>query len=157
MQTFCGLPWSWPNNKTTPISAHLMYLIWVMYKVLASHMLQGNFATEKVTSLKNEAHLIEPSTFSPQKNACLVKRERSTEVKATSEYIMDFTDYHKTKGKTLISCINMMTAMVNISSLCINMNTIITTTCSSNVLQPILCQILLNFVSIVNNPDWVHW
>jgi hypothetical protein len=26
--------------------------IWVMLKVLASHMLQGNFATEKVTSLK---------------------------------------------------------------------------------------------------------
>jgi hypothetical protein len=37
--------------------------IWVMLKVLASHVLQGNFATGKVTSLKNEAHLIEPSTF----------------------------------------------------------------------------------------------
>ncbi len=27
-------------------------LIWVMSKILASHMLQGNFATEKVTSLE---------------------------------------------------------------------------------------------------------
>ncbi len=30
--------------------------IWVMSKILASHMLQGNFATEKVTSLKIEAN-----------------------------------------------------------------------------------------------------
>jgi hypothetical protein len=48
-------------------------------------MLQGNFATKKVTNLKNEAHLIEPPTFLSQKNACLVKRERSTKVKATLE------------------------------------------------------------------------
>jgi hypothetical protein len=58
-----------------------------MSKVLVSHMLQGNFATKtkKFTRLENEAHLIKPSTFLflPQKNACLVKRERSTEVKAT--------------------------------------------------------------------------
>jgi hypothetical protein len=37
------------------------------------------------------------------------------------------------------------------------MNTIITTICSSNKPQPILHQILLNFVTIVNNPDWVRW
>jgi hypothetical protein len=30
--------------------------IWVMSKILASHMLQGNFATKKVTSLKIEAN-----------------------------------------------------------------------------------------------------
>jgi hypothetical protein len=67
-----------------------------------SHMLQRNFATEKVASFKNEAHSIEPSAFLPQKNACLFECERSTEVKATLENVMDFTNSHKTTGKTAI-------------------------------------------------------
>ncbi len=104
--------------------------IWIMSKVLASHMLQGNFATQKVISLKNEAHSIEPSAFLLQKNACLVECERSTEVKATLENVMDFTNSQKTKGKTAISCIGTMTSLVNFSSLCISMNTIIIAICS---------------------------
>jgi hypothetical protein len=127
-----------------------------MLKVLVSHMIKGNFATEKVTSLQNEANLIAPSALLPQKNASIVKPERSTEVKDTLENVMDITNSHKIKRKTAISCIGMMTSMVDFSSLCININMIITAICSSNEPQPILCQILLNFVAIVNNPDWVH-
>ncbi len=37
------------------------------------------------------------------------------------------------------------------------MDTIITAICSNNGPQPILRQTLLNFVAIVNNPDWVRW
>jgi hypothetical protein len=48
-------------------------LIWVMSKILASHMLKGNFATKKVTSLKLEANSVEPSAFLPQRNKVLVK------------------------------------------------------------------------------------
>jgi hypothetical protein len=70
---------------------------------------------------------------------------------------MDFADSHKTKGKTAIACIGTMHSMVEFSSLCINMDTIITTICSNDEPQPLLCQILLNFVAIVSNPDWVNW
>jgi hypothetical protein len=70
---------------------------------------------------------------------------------------VDFADSHKTKGKTAIACIGTMHSMVDFSSLCINMDTIITTICFNDEPQPILCQILLNFVAIVNNPDWVRW
>jgi hypothetical protein len=66
---------------------------------------------------------------------------------------MIFINSHKTKGKTAISHIGTMTSMVNFSNLCINMNTIITAICSSNKPRPILCQILLKFVVIVNNPN----
>jgi hypothetical protein len=115
------------------------------------------FATEKVTSVKIEANLIEPSAFLPQRNKCLVEQELTSKVKATSENIMDFADSHKTKGKTAIACISTMFFMVDFSNLCINMDTIITTICSNDEPQPILCQILLNFNTIVNNPDWVRW
>jgi hypothetical protein len=129
----------------------------VMSKILVSHMLQGNFATKKVTSLELKANSVEPSAFLPQRNKVLVDRELSSEVKATSENVMDFADSHKTKGKTTIACIGTMQSMVDFSSLCINMDTIITAICSNNRPQPIFHQILLNFVAIVNNPDWVCW
>jgi hypothetical protein len=128
-----------------------------MPKILASHMLQGNFATEKVTSLKIKANAVEPSAFLPRKNKNLVKQELSNEVKATSENVMDFANSHKTKGKTAITCIGTMHSVVDFSSLCINMDTNTTDICSNDEPQPMLCQILLNFVAIVNNnnPDWI--
>jgi hypothetical protein len=58
---------------------------WVMSKVLATHVYQGNFATEKVTNLELEANLIKPSAFLSQKNAFLVEGKRKSEVKATME------------------------------------------------------------------------
>jgi hypothetical protein len=70
---------------------------------------------------------------------------------------MDFANSHKTKGKTAIACIGSMHSMVEFSSLCINMDTIITDICSNDEPQQILCQILLNFAPIINNPDWVCW
>ncbi len=92
--------------------------IQVMLKVLASHILEENFATEKVTSLELKANSIEPSAFLPQKNACLVEHEKNNKVKVTLENVVDlFSDSHKTKGKTAISCIGTMTSMTDFSTL----------------------------------------
>jgi hypothetical protein len=128
-----------------------------MSKILASHMLQGNFATEKDTSLKIEADSVEPSAFLPHRTKVLVKQELSCKVKATSENVMDFAYSHKNKEKTEIACIGTIHSMVDFSSLCINMDRIITTICFNDEPQPILHQIFLNFVAIINNPDWVRW
>jgi hypothetical protein len=96
---------------------------------------------------------VEPSAFLPQRNKILVEQELLSEVKATSENVMDFTNSHKTEGKTAIACIGTMQSMVDFSSLCINMDAIITAICSNDGPQPIFRHILLNFVAIVNNPD----
>jgi hypothetical protein len=93
-----------------------------MSKILASHMLQGNFATKKVTSLELKANSVEPSAFLPQRNKVFVKQELSSEVKATSENAMDFANLLKTKGKTAIACIGTMQSMVDFSSICINLH-----------------------------------
>jgi hypothetical protein len=108
------------------------FLIRVMSKILASHMLQGNFTTKKVTSLELEANSVEPSTFLSQKNKVLVEQELLNEVKATTENVMDFADSHKTKGRTVIACIGTMQPMMDFSSLCINMDMIITAICSND-------------------------
>jgi hypothetical protein len=99
---------------------------------------------------------VELSTFLPQRNKVLVKQELLSEVKATSENVMDFANSHKTKGKTAIAHIGTMQSMVDFSSFCINMDTIITAICSNDGPHSIFRQILLNFVAIVNNPDWVR-
>ncbi len=109
-----------------------------MSKILAYHMIQGNFATEKVTSLKIEANSVELSAFLPQRNKVLVKQELLNKVKATSENIMDFTGSHKTKEKAAIARIGTMHSMVDSSSLCINMDMIINAICSNDEPQPIL-------------------
>jgi hypothetical protein len=79
-----------------------------MSKVLASPMLQGNFATENVTSLELGATLMEPSAYLPQKNACLVEHEKNNKMRALLRNVMDFSNSHKTKRKTAISCIGTM-------------------------------------------------
>jgi hypothetical protein len=78
-------------------------------------------------------------------------------MKATSKNVMDFTDSHRTKGKTAITCIGSMQNLTDFSSLCINMNTVITAICSNKEPQPVLCQILFNFVFVINNLEWVRW
>ncbi len=45
--------------------------IQVMSKILAPHMLQGNFASKKVTTLELKANSVEPSAFLPQRNKVL--------------------------------------------------------------------------------------
>ena len=70
---------------------------------------------------------------------------------------MGFANSHKTTRKTAIACIRTMQNMMDFSSLFINMGTIITAICSNYEPQPILWQILLKFVSIVNNLEWVRW
>jgi hypothetical protein len=135
----------------------LLVLISVIPKAFASQTLQGNFATEKVTSLELEANSVEPSVVLPQRNKCLIDQELINEMKATSKNFMDFADSRKTIGKTAIARIGTMRNMTDFSSLCINMDTIITAICSNKEPQPILWQILLKFVSIINYPEWVHW
>ena len=141
----------WTNIRSSQISIKLIS------KALASHMLQGNFATEKVTSLEHETEKVEPSAFLPQKNKCLIDREASTENRATNENVMDIIDSQKSTRKTAIARIGTMTDITDFSSLCINMDTVISAICASEEPQPIFRQILMNFVSLINNPDWAKW
>jgi hypothetical protein len=94
----------------------LLVSIRVISKALASQIHQGNYSTEKVTSLKLEANSVEPSVFLPQKNTCLNHRNLINEMKVTSKNIMDFADTHTMKGKTAITHIGSMQNLTNFSS-----------------------------------------
>ena len=63
----------WTNIRSSQISIKLLS------KTLASHMLQGYFTTEKVTSLEHKTEKVAPSALLPQKNKGLVDRELTTE------------------------------------------------------------------------------
>jgi hypothetical protein len=64
-------------------------------KATALHLLQGNLATEGVTSLNNEAKSINLSLFLPQQNTFIFDREHSNNLAAHSENNMDIADAHK--------------------------------------------------------------
>jgi hypothetical protein len=94
-------------------------------------MLQGNFATEKVTSHEHKAEKVEPSAFLPQKNKSLIEN------RATNENVMNIIDSQKSTCKTAIACIGTMTDTTDFSSLCINMDTVISAICTSDELSSI--------------------
>ncbi len=119
--------------------------------------MQGNLATEGVTSLNNESSSIDLSLFLPQQNTSMINRERSNNLTACSENNMDIADAHKSKTIVAITRIGTMVDMTDFSSLCINYDTIISAIIDSTRPQPLYCQILLKFVNLLNNPDFDTW
>ncbi len=82
-------------------------------KALASHLLLGNLATNRVTNTHNEANAdaVDPSVFLPQRNLTLVKEQQTKDQNSHSELGMDVQDSHKTKISTRIACIGAITNM----------------------------------------------
>ena len=72
-------------------------------KTLAIHVLSGNFATDRVSTLNNEANSIDPSAFLPQRNTCMVKQECIRDMITNTNKRMDVLDTHKSKAKTSIA------------------------------------------------------
>jgi hypothetical protein len=138
------------------IKSRLISIVFIN-KATALHLLQGNLATDGVTSLNNEANSIDLSLFLPQCNPSLINRERSNDLTACSVNNMDIADAHKSKTNILITRIGIIVDMTDFSSLCINCDTIISAIVDSSGPQPLYQQILLKFVNLMNNPDFGTW
>ncbi len=151
------------NTCTTAKELDLMnirsclILIVFINKATALHLLQGNLATDGVTSLNNEANSIDLSLFLPQRNPSMFDRERSNNLTAHSENNMDIAHAHKSKTNVAITQIGTMVNMTDFSSLCINCDTIISAIVNSSGSQPLYQQILLKFINLMNNPDFDTW
>ena len=126
-------------------------------KAACTHILQGNFATEGVQSLNNEANAVDPSLFLPQRNTCMLDKERTKDQLARSENSMDISDTHKSKINVAITRIGTMVDMPDFSSLCINCDTVVAAMISAEGPQPLWRQFLLKFVTLLNNPDFDAW
>jgi hypothetical protein len=106
-------------------------------KTIAGHLLQGNFATDRVTTLNNEANSTNTSAFLPQQNSCMVEQEHLKDMISKTKNSMDVLDAHKSKAKTSIAGIGSMSSVANFTSLCINMDSIITAITTADSLSPI--------------------
>ncbi len=83
------------------LSIRLKYLtIQIVGKTLTAHMLSGNFTTDRVTTLKNEANSIELSAFLPQRTACMVEQICMRDMIANTENSMVVLGAHKSKVET---------------------------------------------------------
>ncbi len=117
-------------------------------------MLSGNFATDRVTTLNNEANSIDPSAFLPQRNTCIIEQMRIRDMLTNTKKSMDVLDAHKSKSKTSITQIGTMVSIVDFFSLCINMDSIITAIATADSPPPILPQFSIKFIRIINNTEW---
>jgi hypothetical protein len=72
-------------------------------KTISGHLLQDNFATNRVTTLNNKATSINISAFLPQQKACMVEQECLKDMISKTKKSMDVLDAHKFKAKTSIA------------------------------------------------------
>ena len=126
-------------------------------KTMTTHILTGNFATDKAASLNNEAHAIDPYVFLPQRNTAFVNREAGKDLHARSENAMDVLDSHKSKTATSIAHIGTMQDVEDFTSLCVNSDTIMMGMFSTEGPQPLYRQFLLMFIKTVDSRDWADW
>ncbi len=117
------------------IMSRLISMVFIN-KATALYLLQGNLATDGVTSLNNEANSIDLSLFLPQRNPSMIDRERSNDLTTRSENNMDIADAHKSKTNVTITRIGTIVDMTDFSSLCINCDTIISAIVDSLGPQP---------------------
>jgi hypothetical protein len=93
------------NTCTTAKELNLMNIrsclisIFFINKATSLHLLQGNLATDGVTSLNIKANSIDLSLFLPQRNPFMIDRERTNDLTARSESNMDIVDAHKSKTR----------------------------------------------------------
>jgi hypothetical protein len=86
------------------LSIWLKYLsIQMVGKTSAAHMLSGNFATNRLTTLNNKANSINPLAFLPHRNTCMVKQMHMHDMIANTEKSINILDVHKSKAKTSIA------------------------------------------------------
>jgi hypothetical protein len=137
------------------IKSRLISIVFIN-KATALHLLQGNLATDGVTSLNNEANSIDLSLFLPQRNPSMINRECSNNLSACSENNMDIADAHNSMTNVAITRIGTMVNMTDFSSLCINCDTIISAIFDNLGPQPLYQQILLKFINLMNNPTLTH-
>ncbi len=129
----------------------------IVPKTLAQRILQGNFATQAITLLCNEANSVDPLAFLPQKNSVTIERECTKDMNSCTKLGMDVLDTHKTKVTTSITRIGSMSDMKYITSLCINMNAVLSAITLSTTPEPILKQLLTVIIELTINSDWEQW
>ena len=126
-------------------------------KSMASHFLLGNLSLDGVTSLYNEAHSIDPTAFLPQRDQAAIASERARDLSTRIEDDLDVLETHRKKTATTISRIGTLLSVRDVTSLCININTIILAITSSTSPQPIIYQLLAKIIDLTVNCDYGEW
>ena len=86
-------------------------------KAMASQLLLGNLATNRVTNVHNKANAFNPSAFLHQRNLLLVEEQRSKDLNSCNKLGMGVLDLHKTKTITGITHIGSITNMRELRSI----------------------------------------
>ena len=126
-------------------------------KSMAGHLIIGNLVLDSVTSLYNEAQSIDPTAFLPQRDQAKIASERATNLSIRIEDNFDVLESHRKKTATTITRIGSLTSVRDVTSLCININTVILAITSSDSPQPIIYQLLTKMIELTVSSDYGDW
>ena len=126
-------------------------------KATSGHILLGNFSTNSITSLYNEPNSIDISAFFPQNDNCAIKVNQQSDLTSRMEEGMDVPDGQRSKVVTTIKRVGKVTSMKDLTSLLININTVIMIVTSSESPKPLLYQVFARIMTLTIDIDWDDW
>ena len=122
-------------------------------KATSGHILLGNFSTNSITSLFNEPNSIDISAFFPQNDNCAISIDQQSELTSHMEEGMDVPDSQRSKVVTTIKRVGKVTLMKDLTSLLININTVLKIDTSSESPKPLLYQVFARIMTMTINND----
>jgi hypothetical protein len=125
-------------------------------KATSGHILLGNFSTNSITSLFNEPNSIDISAFFPQ-NDNAIKVDQQSNLMSRMEEGMDVPDGQRSKVVSTIKRVGKVTSMKDLTSLLININTVIMIVTSSECPKPLLYQVFAKIITLTIDNNWDDW
>ena len=123
-------------------------------KTTLGHMLLGNFSTVGTASLSIEPNTIYISAFFPQNNRFAIEADKLRDLASCMEEGFDVVEAHRSKAAAAIKRVGKVTSIKDVTSLMINICTVMLVITSSDSPKPLLAQACTKIMTMTINNDW---
>jgi hypothetical protein len=123
-------------------------------KAVAGHFILGNLSTVSITGTQAEPHSIDVTAFYPQRNQTMIDADLRQDLASRMEEGLDVAEAQRSKAGTSMNVIGRVTDVKDLTSLLINICTVMMVVTSSDSPKPLLHQILSKIMTLTINSEW---
>ena len=123
-------------------------------KAVAGHLLLGNLSTVSITGIQAEPNSIDITAFYPQRNQNMIDADLRHDLASRMEEGLDVAEAHRAKTGTSMKVIGKVADVKDVTSLLINVSTVIAVITSSDKPQPLLHTMLSKIMTWTIDSNW---
>ena len=123
-------------------------------KAVSGHFILGNLSTVSITGTQAEPNSIDVTAFYPQRNQTMIDADLRQDLASRMEEGLDVAETQRSKAGTSMKVIGRVTDVKDITSLLINICTVMMVVTSSDSPKPLLHQILSKIMALTINSEW---